>query len=65
MRGVGEQLRFGTQMVWVVDPEARNITVHQRGKEPLIFEETQELTGGDVLPDFRCRVADFFALPGQ
>jgi Uma2 family endonuclease len=65
MRRVGEQLRFGTQMVWVVDPEARNITVHQRGKEPLIFEESEELIGGDVLPDFRCRVAEFFALPGQ
>ena len=30
-----------------------------------IFEENEELTGGDVLPDFRCRVADLFALPGQ
>jgi len=65
MRRVREQLRFGTQMVWVVDPEARNVTVHQRGKEPLIFEETEELTGGDVLPDFRCRVAEFFKLPGE
>ena len=65
MRRVREQLRFGTPMVWVVDPEARNVTVHQPGKEPLIFEETEELTGGDVLPDFRCRVAEFFALPGQ
>jgi Uma2 family endonuclease len=65
MRRVREQLGFGTQMVWVVDPEARNITVHQRGKEPLVFEETEELTGGDVLPGLRGRVAEFFVLPGQ
>ena len=24
---------------------------------------SEELTGGDVLPDFRCRVAEFFTLP--
>jgi Uma2 family endonuclease len=65
MRRVREQLDFGTQMVWVVDPEARNITVHQRGKEPLVFEEIEEMTGGDVLPDFRCPVAEFFRLPGE
>jgi Uma2 family endonuclease len=65
MRRVREQLAFGTQMVWVVDPEARNVIVHRRGQEPLIFEETEELTGGEVLPNFRCRVAEFFALPGQ
>jgi Uma2 family endonuclease len=65
MRRVREQLRFGTKLVWVVDPEARNITVHGPGKEPLVFEETEELTGDDVLPDFRCRVAEFFELPGE
>jgi Uma2 family endonuclease len=65
MRRVREQLCFGTQMVWVVDPEARNVTVHQPGKEPLVFEATEELTGGDVLPDFRCRVGEFFKLPGE
>ncbi len=65
MRRVREQLRFGTQMVWVVDSEARNGTVHQRGREPLVVEETEELTGEEVLPGFRCRVAEFFVLPGQ
>ena len=65
MRRVREQLDFGTQLVWIVDPEARNVTVHQRGKEPHVFEEKEELTGGEVLPDFRCRVAEFFRLPGE
>jgi Uma2 family endonuclease len=65
MRRIDEQLRFGTQMVWVVDPDARNVIVHQPGEEPLIFEETEELTGGHVLPNLRCRVAEFFNLPGE
>lgn len=29
------------------------------------MEETGELDGADVLPGFRCRVADFFLLPGE
>jgi len=65
MRRVQDQLRFGTQLVWVVDPEARNVTAYQAGQEPKVFEIGMELTGGDVLPEFRCAVAELFALPGQ
>jgi Uma2 family endonuclease len=65
MRRVREQLRFGTKLVWVLDPEARNVIVYRAGKEPYVVEENEELTGEDVLPDFRRRVAAFFALPGK
>lgn len=69
-RRVREQLQFGTQIVWVLDPDARNVMVHRVGQKPdaiedLVFAEHQELTGEEVLPEFRCRVAEFFALPGQ
>ena len=64
-RRVKEQLEFGTGLVWVVDPESRNVTVYQAGKEYSVFEEADEITGADVLPDLRCKVAEFFALPGQ
>jgi Uma2 family endonuclease len=68
-RRVQDQLRFGTRLVWVLDPEARNVVVYRPGTgeivEDRLVEENGELTGDDVLPDFRCRVADFFALPGQ
>jgi Uma2 family endonuclease len=51
--------------VWLIDPEARNVTMYRRGKEPFVVEENQELTGEDVLPGLRCLVADFFRLPGD
>ena len=38
---------------------SRNVTVSQQGKNPCVFED-QELTGGDVLPEFRCQTAEFF-----
>ena len=32
---------------------------------PRVLDEADELDGNDVLPDFRCRVAEFFAVPGK
>jgi Uma2 family endonuclease len=62
---VAQLLSRGVQLVWVVDAEAREVCVYRRGRDPYIATVAQELTGDDVLPDFRCRVAEFFALPGR
>jgi Uma2 family endonuclease len=64
-RRVQEQLRFGTPLVWVLDPDASNVTVYRPGQPYSIVEQGEELTGNDVLPDFRCKVVEFFAMPGQ
>ena len=39
------------------------VAVYQPGEFPEP-DETDELTGNSVLPEFRCRVAEFFAVPG-
>jgi len=65
LRRIREQKRFGTLLIWVIDPDARNVMVYQRGKEEKVVAESEELTGEDVLPDLRVRVAELFALPGQ
>jgi Uma2 family endonuclease len=65
MLRVSQQLRIGVKLVCVIDPEARNVTVHRPGNEPYVLEESQELVVEEVLPGFRCRVADFFAFPGE
>jgi Uma2 family endonuclease len=62
---VGQFFKRGVAMVWVVDPEVRCVTVYLPEKYPTVLDESEELTGADVLPDFRCRVADFFALPEE
>jgi Uma2 family endonuclease len=54
-------LSAGSQLVWVVDPEARIVVVYRPGAEAVTLREDQEIDGGDVIPGFRCRVADFFA----
>jgi hypothetical protein len=39
--------------------------VHRAGREPIVLESDQEVTGEDVIPDLRLKVADFFAMPGE
>jgi Uma2 family endonuclease len=56
---VHEWLTAGARAVWTVDPNERTVTVHRPGAEPVIFNEDQDIDGGDVLPGFVCRVALF------
>lgn len=64
-RRVLDQLRFGTETVWVVDPEARNVTVYQRNRQPRLLEWDEVLGETEFLPGFRCKVADLFDMPGR
>jgi Uma2 family endonuclease len=57
---VREYLARGVRMVWVVDPEARSVTVHRQPDEGRVLLESATLTGEDVLPGFSCRVAELF-----
>ena len=59
---VAEYLRVGVRLVWVVDPERETVTVHTPEAAPVMLPAGAEITGGVVLPDFRCPVAAFFDL---
>jgi Uma2 family endonuclease len=50
----------GTPLIWVVDPQSRLVTVHPSDAPSYSLREGDELTGGRVLPDFRCAVAELF-----
>jgi Uma2 family endonuclease len=65
MTRVEQYLRRGVRLVWVIDPDERIVYVHKPDEFHKILDETEELTGNGVLPEFSCRVADLFALPGQ
>lgn len=55
-------LRRGVPMVWVIDPDDHTVTVHT-ADDDLVLGETDEIAGGESLPDFRCPVAAFFTWP--
>jgi Uma2 family endonuclease len=60
---VREFLEAGARLVWVVNPETRTVEVHRAHGQGTILREQDELAGEDVLPGFRCRVADLFQPP--
>ena len=64
MKRVNEQLAFGTPLVWVVDCEAENVSVHRLGRARLVVEADQEITGEEIMPGFHCKVSEFFQMPG-
>ena len=64
-RRIVQFLKWGVPLVWLIDPEDQTVTVHRRDNLPEVLDEGEELTGDDILPDFHCRVADFFFMPGD
>lgn len=59
---VADYLAAGTRRVWVVDPEARTVTVYASLLGPHKLGEDEMLDGDDVVPGFRVRVGEFFEL---
>jgi Uma2 family endonuclease len=58
---IREYVFYSVPLVWLVDPEARTVTVYRGSMRGIEWDEADELDGGDVLPGFTCKVADFFA----
>jgi len=65
MDKVSDYLRNGVALVWLVDPEVRNVTVYRPERTPEVVNGDQDLLTEDVLPGFRCRVSEFFFVPAQ
>ena len=53
-------LSYGSQQVWVADPERSTVTIYRTGTEPQTLGEDDELTGGDLLPGFSTPVWRLF-----
>lgn len=64
-RRIDQFLTWGVSLVWLVDPKSQTVTIYWRDRPPEVLEKDQQLTGGDILPDFRCPVSDFFFVPSD
>ena len=53
-------LAAGSQMVWVVWPNTRTVSVHRPNRKPTTLREDDTLDGADVVRSFRCPVRDVF-----
>lgn len=55
-----EYLEAGVVVVWVLNPSNRSVRIFRREATPVQLGPSDELTAEDILPGFRCRIADLF-----
>jgi Uma2 family endonuclease len=61
-RKVREYFASGAFQVWHLFPDARRVIVFRAPEDSATLEADDEITGGDILPGFACRVADLFEI---
>jgi Uma2 family endonuclease len=59
MEKAEEYLTSGVKAVWIADPKAKSVRV-VTVNGTTILKNGDTLDGGDLLPGFSCKVADFF-----
>lgn len=63
-RRVRQYLERGVPLVWIIYPEPRLVYVYRPTEFNKVLDETDDLSGNGVLPDFSCPVRDLFTPPG-
>ncbi len=56
-------LAHGTQMVWLIDTDARSLELHRADASPQTLRGDDLIDGGATLPGFRLPVSDLFPDP--
>lgn len=56
-----EYFTSGARRVWLVDPEARTVSVYTAPEQVTVLGEGDTLDGGDVLPGFALPLRELFA----
>lgn len=59
-RKISAYQRSGIRLIWVLSSEEPSVTVYRTGSPLEVLDADSELSGWDVLPGFRCRVADIY-----
>jgi Uma2 family endonuclease len=54
-------LRYGTRLVWIVDPAFQTITVYRDDAPPQLHNNTQHIDAEPHLPGFKVAVSEIFA----
>jgi len=57
-----EYLKAGAQLIWIVDPDPRDVTVFAGTEKPRTLKGDQVLSGGAVLRGFSVVVSEIFAV---
>jgi Uma2 family endonuclease len=55
----------GVELGWVIFPRGRNVHVYRAGSDIRVLQQADILEGEQVLPGFKCSVAELFAQLGS
>ncbi len=59
---VEEYLSSGVRSIWIVEPATKTVTIYRSHQDVIVFTQDQEIEGGDVIPGFRIKVSEIFAI---
>ena len=57
---IEQYISTGTKLVWIVYPKRKTVHVHRRSNLIKVLQDTDELDGEDVLPNFKVRLSEIF-----
>lgn len=55
-----DYLNAGTQLVWTIYPNTREVIVHTPDGHAQVFTEQEKLEFPTIMPGFRCGVSEIF-----
>ncbi len=55
-----DYVRYGVQLVWVVDPEPETVIEYRLNATPKTYTQADKLTCDDIIPRFKLLVAELF-----
>ncbi len=58
---ISEYLGAGVKLVWVINPRAETVSIYRQDGSAARLNANGELSGEDVIPGFKCKVAELFA----
>lgn len=58
---MAEYAAVGVRLGWLIDPEAKTVTVYRPGQDPNILENPERISGEDVLPGFELETRPIFS----
>jgi Uma2 family endonuclease len=62
---VEEYFGGGVRQVWLLSPEHKTVTIFQAPTRSTILTEADDLVSEEILPGFRCRIAELFRSPSR
>lgn len=62
LKKIDEYLAAGVRLVWIADPATQTVTVYRSLDDVRVLTAGQDLDGADVLPGFRLRIKEVFAV---